>query len=67
MKLKSPYGVIETDGFNVKNFIEKPVHKHYVNSGIYVFKSSNFRYIKKNVKLDMNYFLEELLIKRKKF
>ena len=63
---QSPYGVIETDGFNVKNFIEKPVHKHYVNSGIYVFKSSNFKYIKKNKKLDMNYFLEELLIKKKK-
>ena len=63
---QNPYGVIETDGFNVKNFIEKPIHKHYVNSGIYVFKSANFRYIKKNVKLDMNYFLKKLLDKKKK-
>ena len=63
---QNPYGVIETDGFNVKNFIEKPIHKHYVNSGIYIFKSSNLRFIKKNTKEDMNNFLERLLKKKKK-
>lgn len=31
-----PYGVIETEGSNLTGIEEKPIHKYFVNAGIYV-------------------------------
>jgi len=31
-----PYGVVQSDGHNMKGIIEKPVHNYFINAGIYV-------------------------------
>mgnify|MGYP000555384188 CR=1 FL=1 len=31
-----PYGVVQIDNYNIKEIKEKPVHKFFVNAGIYV-------------------------------
>ena len=31
-----PYGVIEREGYRIKSITEKPIHKFFVNAGIYV-------------------------------
>lgn len=31
-----PYGVIEGDGLKITNMVEKPIHKYFVNAGVYV-------------------------------
>jgi dTDP-glucose pyrophosphorylase len=33
---QNPFGVVTTDGFEIKGFEEKPIYKSYVNAGIYV-------------------------------
>ena len=33
-----PYGVVEIDNYSIKEIEEKPVHKFFVNAGIYVLK-----------------------------
>lgn len=34
--MQVPYGVIEADGTRLCGIVEKPVHRHFVNAGIYV-------------------------------
>ncbi|MEN4053844.1 MULTISPECIES: nucleotidyltransferase family protein [Sulfurimonas] len=48
-----PYGVIETDGSKIISIKEKPVHKFFVNAGIYVLSPQVFEYIPKNEFYDM--------------
>ena len=35
-ELSVPYGVIDTDGVNVKGISEKPVVRQFINAGIYL-------------------------------
>lgn len=35
-EMQVPYGVIEADGPYLQGIVEKPVHSHFVNAGIYV-------------------------------
>ncbi len=37
VKLRSPYGIIETNGYLVTKFVEKPFLPYYINAGVYVF------------------------------
>ena len=39
-RMKSPYGIVETNGDQVVSFREKPVLDHYINSGLYYIKNS---------------------------
>ncbi len=39
-RMKSPYGIVETNGDQVISFREKPVLDHYINSGLYYIKNS---------------------------
>ncbi len=48
-----PYGVIETDGSKIVSIEEKPIHKFFVNAGIYVLSPQVFEYIAKNEFYDM--------------
>lgn len=48
-----PFGVIETDGPNLISIHEKPVHKKFVNAGIYILNPEVFEYIPKNEFFDM--------------
>jgi dTDP-glucose pyrophosphorylase/predicted transcriptional regulator len=54
-----PYGVIETTGKQITSIEEKPIHKFFVNAGIYVLNPSMLDTIDGNSYLDMPNFLEE--------
>jgi len=53
-----PYGVIESESTRVKKITEKPVHKFFVNAGIYILENSLARAITGNNYLDMPNLLE---------
>jgi dTDP-glucose pyrophosphorylase len=56
-----PYGVIETEGSNIISIKEKPVHKFFVNAGIYVLSPQVFEYIPKDEFYDMPTLFEDII------
>ena len=56
-----PYGVVEIDNYNIKEIKEKPVHKFFVNAGIYVLNRSLINKVDGKSCLDMTDFLEKEL------
>ncbi len=54
-----PYGVVQVEGYSVTGIIEKPVHKFFVNAGIYVLNPSLFDSIDGYSYTDMPNFLED--------
>jgi dTDP-glucose pyrophosphorylase len=56
-----PYGVIETDGSRIISIEEKPVHKFFVNAGIYTLSPQVFEYIPKNKFYDMPTLFEDII------
>mgnify|MGYP006074553605 CR=1 FL=1 len=48
-----PYGVITADGAKVQTMIEKPIHKYFVNTGIYLLSPELVKSVKPNIRLDM--------------
>ncbi|MGZ7445986.1 nucleotidyltransferase family protein [Paenibacillus sp. TH7-28] len=60
-----PYGVVETEGTNLIKIKEKPVHRSFVNAGIYVLNPEALDYIPKNEFYDMPSFFEQLISKGK--
>lgn len=48
-----PYGVVETSGLRVTAITEKPVHRFFVNAGIYVLSPQVVAEVGKGTKLDM--------------
>ncbi|AYC28957.1 nucleotidyltransferase family protein [Paenisporosarcina cavernae] len=56
-----PYGVIETDGDDLVSIKEKPVHKSFVNAGIYVLNPEALDYIPENEFYDMPELFQKLL------
>ncbi len=48
-----PFGIVETNGINLKSFKEKPSIKKLVNTGVYVLSENIFSLIKKNEFCDM--------------
>lgn len=56
-----PYGVIETEGSNLVAIQEKPIHKSYVNAGIYVLSPQILDYIPTDEFYDMPTLFEELI------
>ena len=60
-----PFGVVNTEGSNIKGIIEKPTQKNYVNAGVYVIKSNLLDKIKKEY-LDVTDFFQKLIKKKKK-
>lgn len=59
MAEKIQYGVINLKKNKFASIDEKPIHKYFINAGIYVIKSSIINLIKNNKKLDI-----DILIKR---
>lgn len=43
-KMKSPFGVVETLGDQIVNFVEKPYLDYYINSGFYYIKKEAFEH-----------------------
>lgn len=61
-----PYGVIETDGTDLISIKEKPVHRSFVNAGIYVLSPEVFDYIPADEFYDMPTLFEKLIKQGKK-
>ena len=66
-KYKIPYGtcIIKKDG-TLKSLIEKPETDHLINTGFYVMNKKILKFIPKNMRLDFNEFVQNLLIKKMK-
>ena len=56
-----PYGVIETKGSLITSIEEKPLHKFFVNAGIYMLSPQVFEYIPKNEFYDMPTLFEDII------
>ncbi|WP_369916796.1 nucleotidyltransferase family protein [Lysinibacillus sp. 2017] len=61
-----PYGVIETNGTDLTAIKEKPIHRSFVNAGIYVLSPEVFDYIPSDVFYDMPTLFEKLIEQEKK-
>ena len=53
-----PYGVVEIDGHHIREINEKPVHKFFVNAGIYVLNKKLINKVSGKSYLDMTDFLD---------
>lgn len=54
-----PYGVIESDGHRIRTMVEKPVHRFFVNAGIYMLAPELARSVETGVHIDMPTLLEQ--------
>lgn len=54
-----PYGVIESDGLEIKDIVEKPIHNFFVNAGIYVLSPQLARQVDGYNYLDMPRLIQE--------
>ncbi|MGI2201453.1 nucleotidyltransferase family protein [Shewanella baltica] len=61
-----PYGVIEGDGSRITSMVEKPIHRFFVNAGIYVVSPRVLSSVNKNQKIDMPTLLEMHMVERQK-
>ena len=61
-----PYGVIETDGADLLNIKEKPVHRSFINAGIYVLSPEALDFIPQDEFYDMPTLFEHLMAAGKK-
>jgi dTDP-glucose pyrophosphorylase/CBS domain-containing protein len=61
-----PYGVVDVKKDQVASIVEKPVHKFFVNAGVYVLEQKLINTIDVNVYLDMPNFLENKIKKGEK-
>lgn len=56
-----PFGVIESEGKNIKSMVEKPTQRFHVNAGIYVVGRSIVEQVKNHEAIDMPTLLERYL------
>lgn len=61
-----PYGVIETDGTDLVTIKEKPIHRSFVNAGIYVLNPDVLDHIPQDKFYDMPTLFEKLIEKNSK-
>ena len=54
-----PYGVITSDGTQIRSMVEKPVHKFFVNAGIYLLNPELVKSVERGVRVDMPTLLEQ--------
>lgn len=58
---KVPYGVVSLDGLRIKSIEEKPVHRFFVNAGIYVLSPEVLDYMPDQSFFDMPTLFEKLI------
>lgn len=61
-----PYGVIETENHELLSIVEKPVHKSFVNAGIYVLNPIAVEYVPTGEFYDMPKLFERLMVEESK-
>lgn len=54
-----PYGVITSEGTQIKSMVEKPVHKFFVNAGIYLLNPELVESVERGTRIDMPTLLEQ--------
>lgn len=54
-----PYGVITSEGPRVKSMVEKPIHKFFVNAGIYLLNPELVKSVEPGKRIDMPTLLEQ--------
>lgn len=64
--IQVPYGVVNLDIANILSIEEKPIHKFYVNAGIYVLGTESLEYIPDNSFFDMPAFFSLLITNKQK-
>ena len=53
-----PYGVVEADESRIISLVEKPVHKYFINAGVYVVSQSMISKVRENQRIDMTDLIE---------
>lgn len=61
-----PYGVMEMEGHQVNQIVEKPIYRYFVNGGIYVLDPEAIDCIPDNSYYDMPSLMENMIAKQKK-
>lgn len=54
-----PYGVIQSDGHRISSMVEKPVHRCFINAGIYLLSPEFVKSVKPGTRIDMPTLLEQ--------
>jgi len=62
-KVEVPFGVIKSEHFRIKHFIEKPVERYLVNAGIYVLSQNILSLIPRGEYFDMPELIDQALSK----
>lgn len=65
-EMQIPYGVVNIDGSILNSIEEKPVHKFFVNAGIYVLNPELKKFIPENEYYDMTDLFREIVEKKLK-
>lgn len=65
-EIKNPYGEIKTAGNEIINYFEKPIHKSYINTGIYVFQPKILKLLKYNKECSMMQLFKKIKSKKLK-
>jgi NDP-sugar pyrophosphorylase family protein len=60
-EFKVPYGVVSTDGVDIKGLVEKPEHRFFVNAGVYLLEPEMCRYVPGGERFDMTDLIASLL------
>lgn len=61
-----PYGVVEVDGAQVTQLVEKPVYRYFVNAGIYALSPEAMEKVPESQFYDMPTLIEEILAEKGK-
>ncbi|MDF1622644.1 MAG: nucleotidyltransferase family protein [Pseudohongiella nitratireducens] len=57
-----PYGVITSEGVNIKSMIEKPIYRFFINAGIYLLSPELVRSVAPGQRVDMPTLLEQQIV-----
>ena len=60
-----PYGVVQIDQHLIRSIDEKPIHRFFVNAGIYVLEPEALKFIPKNSHFDMPQLFHKLKARKK--
>lgn len=60
-ELQVPYGVVHSDGATIQAIEEKPIHRYYVNAGIYVLSPEVLQQIPPDQYFDMPQLFQQLI------
>lgn len=64
--VKVPYGILETNGLEITNLVEKPTYTYHSNAGIYLIKKAHLDLIPKNTHFNATDLMLKLVEQGKK-